>query len=473
VNKSKPLFGLITTLAICALLQPVYMAFEQQLAGGSINPVLSDVINVEESMLSPTFWSSKHKNNNEKILSQQQINNYNKQFFKTSSLMTEFSEFPETLGFNEISAKIHAISKVPKSKRFYSSGKKITEEDYQDYQSAINLAAIPKQNNIRFAMVVRRTDMRTFPTDDKVYKTSTNKNIDRFQETALFPTQVVALLHQSQDKKWYFGVSYNYAAWFKKSDVAIGSREEILNYKNRVNFLVVTGSKVFTTYNPDNKNISEVQLEMGTVIPVENASDIPVVIGGQNTYSSHVVSLPTRNESGALHFQQALIQKNQDVHKGFLPYTRENIITQSFKFLGERYGWGHSFNARDCTGFVGEVFKTFGILMPRNSGEQGNSKQGINTRFMATTSNSEKLNIINTLEVGDLIYRPGHVMMFLGLNNETPYIIHDVSDLKYFKSNGEYYSGHLNAVSITPLIPLHLSRETSYLDKLYNIKKIK
>jgi len=111
--------------------------------------------------------------------------------------------------------------------------------------------------------------------------------------------------------------------------------------------------------------------------------------------------------------------------------------------------------------------------MPRNSGEQGNSKQGINTRLMATTSNSEKLNIINTLEVGDLIYRPGHVMMFLGLNNETPYIIHDVSDLKYFKSNGEYYSGHLNAVSITPLIPLHLSRETSYLDKLYNIKKIK
>ena len=23
--------------------------------------------------------------------------------------------------------------------------------------------------------------------------------------------------------------------------------------------------------------------------------------------------------------------------------------------LGERYGWGHSYNARDCTGFIMEI----------------------------------------------------------------------------------------------------------------------
>ncbi len=30
--------------------------------------------------------------------------------------------------------------------------------------------------------------------------------------------------------------------------------------------------------------------------------------------------------------------------KGYLPYTKENIIKQGFKFKGEEYGWGGGIN---------------------------------------------------------------------------------------------------------------------------------
>ena len=54
----------------------------------------------------------------------------------------------------------------------------------------------------------------------------------------------------------------------------------------------------------------------------------------------------------------------------YLPLTRANLLRQGFKFLGERYGWGHSYNARDCSGFVSEVYRSFGVQLPRNTRDQ-------------------------------------------------------------------------------------------------------
>jgi cell wall-associated NlpC family hydrolase len=70
----------------------------------------------------------------------------------------------------------------------------------------------------------------------------------------------------------------------------------------------------------------------------------------------------------------------RDTAPDYLPLTRANVIRQAFKFLGERYGWGHSFNARDCSGFTNDVYRSFGILMPPNSGAQ------VQVRNFATNS---------------------------------------------------------------------------------------
>ncbi len=433
----------------------------------------SDVIGVDEPMLYPSYWKSRLESSDSVILEQLTIAANNQKLINSNHLMNDLSNYPEVLTGSAIKRSINKISKPARSKRFYSTGELVSSADYNEYKEALNLETLSGSKKIVFGMVVRRSDMRTFPTTDKIYKTATSINLDRFQETALFPTQVVAILHESKDKQWYFVVSYNYSAWIQKSDVATGDRSIINHYKDNTNFLVVTGSKITTSYNPENAELSELQLEMGTVLPLTPSEDIPTTIGGQNTYTSYVVKLPTRKTDGTLIFKNALISRSDDVHHGFLPYTEANILDQSFKFLGERYGWGHSFNARDCTGFVGEVYKSFGILMPRNSGDQGNSQQGENAHFLKAATKKEKLAYMSQLEVGDLIYIPGHVMMVVGFNDDKPYIIHDVSGLSYFKKDGSYYKSKLNGVSMTPLLPMQLSPKKSYLDKIYNIKKIK
>jgi len=77
------------------------------------------------------------------------------------------------------------------------------------------------------------------------------------------------------------------------------------------------------------------------------------------------------------------------------------------------------------------------------------------------------------MDVGDLIYVPGHVLMYFGDINDEPYVIHDVSMFGYIDENGEYYEGILNGVSVTPLIPLHGTRKSPYVDLIYNIKRIR
>ena len=130
---------------------------------------------------------------------------------------------------------------------------------------------------------------------------------------------------------------------------------------------------------------SEVQLDMGVRLPFVDNEQVPYLLNGQNTYASHVVQLPTRDEQGQLVIKPAMISKTADVNLGYLDYNEQNLIKQGFKFLGERYGWGQDYNGRDCTGFVGEIYKSFGLLMPRNSGQQGSSEYGQNNRFDKNT----------------------------------------------------------------------------------------
>jgi len=436
------------------------------------DPFISDVIDVREKHLNPSFWSNASKGSH-LLMNPQEVQAYNTNSFAVDPTMFDLSALPNTLTNEGLVSQIRSISNIPKYKRIFTDGTPVTEQDFARYEANLNLHAVEENNQIQFALAVQRTSIRTYPTNDLLFShDAENRDIERFQESVLFPADVVAVLHESTDGDWYLIKSYNYIGWVQKKHIAIGSRDETLAYQASDNFLVITGDKVLTTYNPDTSEVSEVQLDMGIRLPLDRPKEFQNNLYGQNPYLSHMVKLPVRQSDGSLTFKHALISRNKDVHVGYLPFTEENIITQAFKFLGERYGWGHRYNGRDCTGFVSEVYKSFGILLPRNSGDQGKSQIGNNIVFEKTTSLSVKKTALQNSKVGDLVYMPGHVMMILGVD-EQPFVIHDVVGLGYLKENGDFYRGILNGVSITPLVPLRGSKERTYLDTVYSLKSIR
>src|SRR5690606_8511268 len=115
------------------------------------------------------------------------------------------------------------------------------------------------------------------------------------------------------------------------------------------------------TFTPDMPAVSDLQLDMGIRLPVLKEWPGTKPVNGQAAYTSHVVELPVRNDDGSLAIVPALVPRIADVSADYLPLTRANVIRQAFKFLGERYGWGHSYDTRDCSGFVSEVYRSFGV----------------------------------------------------------------------------------------------------------------
>ena len=454
-------------LSACSAAQPVPQESTQPAAWST------DVIGITEMHLSANYWVERTENATQVLKSQQEIAEFNQSLYATDQHMVDLAFFPEQLPGQEIKDSIQAISKPNKSDLYSTSGTILGLEGYSKYTANLGLENIPESAAVRFALVVNRSDMRAYPTDESYYKTPDSQNLDRFQENGLFPGDALAVLHDSEDGEWSFVQSYNYAAWVRNENIAIGDRQAILDYKNASRFLVITGDKIRTSFNPEVPALSELQLDMGIRLPLAERHSGDNSLYGQNPYTSHMVLLPIRDSEGKLEIKPALIARNKDVNKGYIPFTRENITRQAFKFLGERYGWGHSYNARDCTGFVMEIYKTFGIQMPRNTGQQGSGNFGENTRFTADSSLEEKLKALKKMDIGDLIYVPGHVLMYIGDVGSQPYVIHDVSVFRYTDENGEHYEGVLNGVSVTPFLPLFGSRESKYIELISNIKRIR
>jgi hypothetical protein len=257
----------------------------------------------------------------------------------------------------------------------------------------------------------------------------------------------------------------------EKRFVAEGAKDVVLGYAGKAAYRVITGAKVETVFTPVQPQLSELQLDMGVRVPLADVpADAPV--NGQHPYTSHVLELPIRDADGKLQFAPALLQKNTDTAGGYLPLTRANIIRQAFKFLGERYGWGHDYNGRDCSGFVSEVYASMGVLLPRNTGDQAASPALDRIGFGADDHDA-RVAAVARLQVGDLVYIPGHVLLVIGRIDGVPYVIHDIQGGSYLGADGQLHPMHLNAVSVTPLTPLMFDSAQSYIDRITSIVRIR
>ncbi|MBZ9611375.1 NlpC/P60 family protein [Rheinheimera maricola] len=433
----------------------------------------SDVPLLQKEQLNARFWQTKLVDGDRLLLSAAQITQRNLQTFALQAEMQPLQSLAAHYSRAELEKIVLAVSGIPGSSRFYADGTELTAADWQRYQGLMALEQLAAETPLQYGLVVKRTALRAFPTDDRVFNAQGNKDLDRFAETALFAADAVAVLHHSADKNWLLVHSVNYTGWVKAADIAIGKKQQVLAYITAQPFIVVSGAKVYTAFTPEQPALSELQLEMGSRLPLLNPAEVGFSVHGQNTAASHVVRLPVRSADGTLAFMPALIPYSADVHQGYLAFTSSNIVQQAFKFLGERYGWGHDYNGRDCTGFISEIFRSFGFLMPRNSGQQGNGAYGTNIRFDVQSSAQDKLAAIQQAQVGDLFYFPGHVALYLGSVENQPFMIHDVNTLVYPTADGKVYQGKLNGVVVTPLLPLNANAGQSYLDVLYAIKSLR
>jgi hypothetical protein len=114
-----------------------------------------------------------------------------------------------------------------------------------------------------------------------------------------------------------------------------------------------------------------------------------------------------------------------------------------------------------------------GVQMPRNTRDQSISPGLGHRAFTDADSHDVRTKAAMALEVGDLVYIPGHVMMVIGKIDGAPYVIHDTGGMSYRQADGSMRRIKLNEVSVTPLLPLMFNDHQSYVDRMTSIVRIR
>lgn len=460
----------LSRLLLCAFVLAGAPALAREVP--ALEPFADGVRGIPAERLTPAFWIERLREPERVVLTRSEIDARNATLLRTDPSMHDLRTLPSTLRREQVAGWITGLADAPTRTLYDEAGTPIAADALAAIVANRDLEAIPASQPTRHGLVVERAALRAFPSALRVFSEPGDHDIDRFQESALFPGTPVVPVHQSRDGQWLFVLSPRYAAWIARDRVAAGTAAEVFGYVDRAPYRIVTAATARTVYTPEQPALSRLQLDMGLRLPlVDPPADGQV--NGQHAYASHVVQLPLRRADGSLAFAPALLPASADSAPGYLPLTRANLVRQSFKFLGERYGWGHAYDARDCSGFVSEVYRSMGVELPRNTRDQAVSPALEKRRFGEDDDHDARLAAARALDVGDLVYIPGHVMMVIGAIDGAPWVIHDTTGIGYLGADGQLQRDRLNGVVVTPLLPLRASREHAYIDRMTSIVRIR
>ncbi len=431
-----------------------------------------DVPGIRPDHLTAEYWVRRLDQPHRAVLDTDAVAAQNARMRAQDKALHDLEALPAELDGTRVRGWIEGLATRPSRAMYDERGERVRDARFDAILENRALDAVPARQPVRYGMVVRRADLRAFPTSLRVFNSPDDHDIDRFQESALFPGTPVVVAHASADGEWLFVVSETYAAWIEARHVALGGRDAVLAYGRRAPYLVVTGATARTVFTPEAPAVSDVQLEMGVRVPLRADWPGDTPVNGQHPFASHVVELPVRRDDGTLDFAPALVPRSADVATDYLPLTDANVIRQGFKFLGERYGWGHSYNARDCSGFVSEIYRSMGVLMPRNTRDQSVSP-ALDTLSFEGLDHARRLELLRDTRVGDLVYIPGHVMMVIGHEDGMPYVIHDTSGMTYRRDDGSLRRLALNGVVVTPVLPMLSDADTPTVDRITTIQRMR
>ena len=365
-------------------------------------------ITEDAKLTSPEFWISVTKDADKVVLTDEQVKAFNLEIAGKSPSIQDLSILPDTNDGEVIIKQVSDVSVL--NSKLYRGGIIFTDEEKENLKKELNLSALSGVCSVRYGIAVRRTNLRTLPMAEGLFDTADDIFFDNLQETAVDPSEPLLILHTSESGEFFYVQIYNYRGWIAASDVAVADRAKWLEYVHPDKFLTVTARNFFVPLDGE-----DILYQMGSRLLIK-----------QKYINAFIVLIPLcRTDGTLLEEKQFIFANNENVHEGFLPYTRANLIRQVFKFYGAPYGWGGLLESEDCSGFVNDVYRVFGIFLPRNTGQQAKTAGRI-TSFEGLNTSQRYTLISENVSAGDVLFMKGHVVIYLGQCDGIHYAIHSL-----------------------------------------------
>jgi len=279
-----------------------------------------------------------------------------------------------------------------------------------------DLDRLPSIN--QFGIIIKPTFIRVLPTFRPFYKTHDDFPLDHLHFTEIKPNEPVRILHVSEDGAWLY-IETSYAnGWVELGAVRLANESLQKRMVNAAHIVVV-------------KDFAVIRTEQGNVLPQPKIGTLYPLIQEESDHWLIDVAVAEDSQHAAL--KTARIAKGDARHHP-LPITSEAVTLIGNELLKTPYGWGELYRNRDCSATTRDFFLSFGIWLPRNSMKQITSGPFLSLAGLSS-ANKEKIIREQGIPFRTLVHQKGHVMLYIGLHEGKPVILHTVWALRYKPEN--------------------------------------
>ncbi len=296
-------------------------------------------------------------------------------------------------------------------------------------------------NTLKPAITTRHTNLRILPTHGPhFYRPGGDIDgwpFDNLQISSVPANTPVRICHLSGDKTWALVETSFAFGWIPIEDCACVSEDFIKTWESgRYAVVIKDKSSIF-----NEKGIFSLRTSIGQMFPIINEMPDELEI--------LIATADTNNQA----FMKHGFVSRQIVDIKPLPFNHTNVVKIANELIEEPYGWGGLYGNRDCSSMTRDFFAPFGIWLPRHSEDQAKKTGAYIDLQTYTPEQKEKIILEQGIPYLSLLWRKGHVMIYIGQENGRALIFHNVWGLRTMDANGQEGRKVIGKAVITTLSP--------------------
>ena len=421
-------------------------------------------------MTNPAYWAGKSDMPDSILTDASTIEALNSAFLSEEAchmknLLQSYAPYDGAAYRGErVQQAMSALSRFMSGSYYRADGVPVRFSDVKAVLESIDEAEVSDHEQARYGICVELANVRAVPTELLITDAVGDYDFDTLQYSYVRVNEPVVIRAQTADGSWYYCETWCVGGWIKAEHIAIcKDREEWLAAWQipQEELLVVTEGRIHLDASNANSASSQRMLTMGTTLRLVRDEDFDSTITNRAVYHNTAVWLPVRDEEGRYMTTIALIPQHCSVNRGYLPLTTENILKVAFTTLGDAYGWGGMLAEPDCSLYMRNVYKCFGLELPRNTTWQ--SAMPAYKTDLTDMEAEAKAKVLDSLPAGTILFLKGHEMMYLGEVNGFHYVI---STMGSIMNSGVGATERIRSVAINTLEESMRTNGATWLESL-------
>lgn len=351
-----------------------------------------------------------------------------------------FSVWHQFEPFHALSDRIKSDFKYFALKPGYGENKKKHAPSWiKKLQHNASLEGYP--NALSRGITTRNTDLRSLPTNTPHFYTSDGDSwawpFDNLQRSSVPANTPIFVCHLSADKSWALvETSFTYG-WIPVEDFASVDNEFVKTWESgRYAVIIRDHTSVL-----DENGRFLVRASVGHIFPLTEGSADRMQVS---------IAVADRNRQAVI--RRGFVSVEAASKKPF----RFNIVNAAKianELIGEPYGWGGLYGNRDCSSMTRDFFAVFGIWLPRHSEDQVKEAGTLIDLQGLPGEQKEKMILEKGVPYLTLLWRKGHVMLYIGQKDGRALIFHNIWGIRTKDLAGREGRKIIGQAVITTLTP--------------------